>query len=159
MITQTITSLFSLTAFTTLVSALPVMNTVLITRAGGPAIISIPASCNITDPLANQPSERYIPAATTKSALLYSAYYSSLSTNKTAMSEQCLEQCYGYGNHVECKTAFWGENLVVPAGYYGTPGGQLSTGCLLFNQALDISDFVIAHESQVLNPVARNIKC
>jgi hypothetical protein len=75
------------------------------------------------------------------------------------MSEQCLEQCYGYGYHVECKTAFWAENLVVPAGYYGTPGGQRSTGCLLFNRTLDNLDFVIAQETQAMNVVARNIKC
>lgn len=75
------------------------------------------------------------------------------------MAEQCLQQCYGYGTHVECKTAFWAENLVVPAGYYGTPGGQLSTGCLLFSQALTSSDFVAAPEGQATDAFAGTIAC
>ena len=75
------------------------------------------------------------------------------------MAEQCLQQCYGYGNHVECKTAFWAENVVVPAGYYGTPGGQLSTGCIMFSRALESSDFVAAPEGQATDAFAGNIAC
>jgi hypothetical protein len=75
------------------------------------------------------------------------------------MAEQCLEQCYGYGSHVECKAAFWAENLVIPAGYYGTPGGELSTGCLLFNSALDSNDFIIAPDGQATDGFVGNIDC
>jgi hypothetical protein len=75
------------------------------------------------------------------------------------MAQQCLEQCYGYGYHIECKTAFWAENLVVPAGYYGTPGGQLSTGCLFFGRELTSSDFVTAPVGQATDAFARNIAC
>jgi hypothetical protein len=92
-------------------------------------------------------------------ALLYSAYYPSFSTNKTAMAEQCLQQCYGYGYHVECRTVFWAENLVVPAGYYGTPGGKLSTGCLLFNRTLLSSDFETAPEGQATDWFAASLAC
>jgi hypothetical protein len=91
--------------------------------------------------------------------VLYNAYYPSFSTNKTAMAEQCLQQCYGYGNHVECKTAFWAENIVVPAGYYGTPGGQLSTGCVLFSRTLESGDFVAAPEGQATDAFAGSIAC
>jgi hypothetical protein len=75
------------------------------------------------------------------------------------MAEQCLEQCYGYGYHVECKAAFWAENLVVPAGYYGTPGGQLSSGCLFFDRTLTSSDFITADAGQATDAFARNIVC
>ena len=73
------------------------------------------------------------------------------------MAEQCLEQCYGYGYHVECKTAYWAENLVTPAGYYGA--GQLSTACLLFSRALDSDDFEVAPEGQATDAFAGNIAC
>ena len=75
------------------------------------------------------------------------------------MAEQCLEQCYGYGYHVECKTAYWAENVVMPAGYYGSSGGQLETACLMFNRTLVEDDFVVAPEGQATDAFAGNIQC
>jgi hypothetical protein len=159
MLTSATTTLLSIAAISTFTNALPALRPEILTRAGGPAIVPIPSTCSVANPLATLPSKSYVPAPSTSDALLYSAYYSSFSTNKTEMAEQCLEQCYGYGFHVECKTAFWAENLVVPAGYYGTPGGQLSTGCLMFNRALDSNDFIVAPDGQATDGFAGNIEC
>lgn len=91
---------------------------------------------------------------------LYYAYYSSSpDANKTAPAEQCLKQCYGYGDHTECKGAYWAENLPVPEGYYGSPGGQPATGCLMFKRPLQSSDFVVAPAGNATNAFAGNIAC
>lgn len=75
------------------------------------------------------------------------------------MAEQCLQQCYGYGGPVKCKSAFWAENIVIPAGYYGTPGGGLSTGCIMFQRPLESRDFVAAPAGQATDAFAGNIAC
>lgn len=137
-------------------SAMPTSS--ILERAGGPAIVPIPSTCTVTNPLPSGPAA-YQPSAGARSDLLYSAYYPSFSTNKTAMAEQCLQQCYGYGYHVECKTAYWAENIIVPAGYYGSPGGQLSTGCLFFSRVLTATDFVAAPAGQATDAFAGNLAC
>jgi hypothetical protein len=157
--TSTITSLLLTAAVAATTGALPATISNLVARGGGPAIVPIPPTCTVTNPLPTSPSAAYQPAPSTSDALLYEAYYPSFSTNKTLMAEQCLQQCYGYGTHVECKSAFWAENLVVPAGYKGTPGGQLLTGCIMFDRTLDGSDFVAAPEGQATDAVAGNIAC
>jgi hypothetical protein len=150
---------FSLLSFAALASALPALDHNVLPRAGGPAAVPIPSTCTVTNPLPSSPGVSYQPAPSTADALLYNAYYPSFTTNTTAMQEQCEQQCYGYGYHVECKTAFWAENLVLPAGYYGSTGGQLSTGCLFFTRALTSGDFVAAPEGQATDAYARNIAC
>ncbi|EDU45592.1 hypothetical protein A1F94_002948 [Pyrenophora tritici-repentis] len=147
---------FLIAAISSLASALPTSN--IVPRAGGPAITPIPSTCAVTSPMPAS-NASYMPAPATKSDILYSAYYSAFSSNTTAMAQQCLEQCYGYGYHVECKTAYWAQNVAVPAGYYGTAGGQLETACLMFNRALTSDDFVVAPEGQGTDAVARNIVC
>lgn len=143
-------------ALSSLVSALPSPN--ILPRAGGPAILPIPSNCTITYPLPTSPeAAAYQPAPATTNDTLYSAYYPAFSTNKTAMAQQCLQQCYGYGYHVECKTAYWAQNILVPAGSYGA--GQLSTACLLFSRALSGSDFVVAPGGQATDAFAGNIAC
>lgn len=142
-------------AFSLLASAHPTLDTVF-PRAGGPAIVPIPSTCTVTSPLPRGPDTSYLPTST---AILYNAYYPSFTTNRTAMAEQCLQQCYGYGYHTECKTAYWADNVVVPEGYYGTPGGQLSTACLFFSEALSEIDFVVAPAGQGTDALAGNIVC
>jgi hypothetical protein len=159
MLSTSTSSLFATAAFAALASALPAINRDILPRAGGPAIVPIPSTCSVTDALPSSPAVSYMPGPSTDNALLYSSYYPSFTTDTAAMAEQCLDQCYGYGSHVECKSAFWAENVVVPAGYYGSPGGQLSTGCLFFSQALTESDFVAAPEGQATGAFARNIAC
>lgn len=151
----------AIATFCSLVIALPTTNNIL-TRAGGPAIVPIPSTCTVTNPMPADSSDSgvfYQPTVATNPDILYYAYYPSFSTNKTAMAEQCLQQCYGYGYHTECKTAFWAENLVVPAGYYGTPGGQLETGCIFFTRALTVADFTEAPEGQATSAFAGTIAC
>ncbi|KAF2714175.1 hypothetical protein K504DRAFT_155967 [Pleomassaria siparia CBS 279.74] len=148
-----------LTTLAAVASALPT-STNLVERAGGPAIVPIPSTCTVTDPLPiPSASESYMPGPSTEDVVLYYAYYPSSSTNTTALSEQCLQQCYGYGTHVECAGAYWAENVSVPAGYYGSPGGQLETGCMFYTRALDATDFVVAPEGQATTPFAGNIAC
>ncbi|KAK7183104.1 hypothetical protein DPSP01_005952 [Paraphaeosphaeria sporulosa] len=145
-------------AFATLTSALP---TTLSERAGGPSTKPIPDTCKLSDPheqTASAPSD-FIPAPSVKSVELYAAYYPSPSSNTTQMAQQCLEQCYGYGTSIECKGAFWAENMVVPPGYYGSPGGQLETACVFYTRALTEADFEEAPEGQGTGAYARNIAC
>lgn len=149
-------SLFT-TAFCMLASAMPAAE--VYARAGGPAIVPVPSTCTVTSPLPTSPDTLYLPGPAAMSDLLYSAYYSSFSSNKSAMAEQCLQQCYGYGYHVECKTEYWAENVEVPKGYYGSPGGQLSTACLLFKRPLTNGDFVAAPAGQATDASAGNIVC
>jgi hypothetical protein len=75
------------------------------------------------------------------------------------MSQQCLEQCYGYGTSTECHSAYWAENIPVPAGYYGSPGGQLETACIFYTRALTAADLEAAPEGQGTSSFARNIAC
>lgn len=125
-------------------------------RAGGPAITPIPSSCAIYNPVSAE-SPAFIPSSVAEGALLYSAYYPSNSADTTEMAEQCLEQCYGYGYHTECKASYWAENVVIPEGYRGA--GQLSTACLLYTRALSVDDFVIAPEGQGTSAYTRNLAC
>jgi hypothetical protein len=145
----------SLAAFT---SALP--SPTLSNRAGGPAISPIPSSCTVSNPLPTpEADESYIPAPSTSDVLVYSAYYPSPSTDKTALALQCLQQCYGYGKKGDCVASYWAENIPTPPGYYGTPGGSLETGCLFFTRLLTAEDFVIAPEGQATSSSAGNIVC
>ena len=142
-----------LPALLSLASALP--TTTLLSRAGGPAILPLPSTCTVSHPLTGPPS--FLPAPATTP--LYSAYYPSFTSNTTQMAQQCVQQCYGYGTHVECKTADWAENVVVPKGYYGTEGGYLATACLLFDKVLGEGDFVAAPEGQGTGAIAAVVQC
>ncbi|KAJ4292048.1 hypothetical protein N0V90_009947 [Kalmusia sp. IMI 367209] len=150
------TTLF--TAFAALTSALP---TTLTQRAGGPAVKPIPDTCTLNNPYEQSTSAPtdFLPAASAKSIELYAAYYPSPTTNTTQLQQQCLEQCYGFGTSTECKGAFWAENVPVPAGYYGSPGGQLETACVFYTRALVETDLVAAPQGQGTSAYARNIAC
>lgn len=130
--------------------------------AGGPAAVPVPENCtvtNLTPTLGHMRNESYIPTADARNDILYSAYYPSSSTNATAKSLQCLQQCHGYGDGSQCKTAFWAEKMPVPKGYYGSPGGQLDTACLFFTWKLSDVDFEAAPKGQALNAFAWSIQC
>lgn len=134
-------------------------------RAGGPAIIPIPSTCTVTSPYPTDESssQTYQPGPSTDNAVMYMAYYGTYLWNITERQTSCLEQCnglgYAYGNSDGCKSAFWAQNLTVPAGYYNGPGGALSIGCLLFNRSLTPEDFVPAPEGRATTPFARNLRC
>jgi hypothetical protein len=147
-----------LASLVTLTLALP--SSTLSKRAGGPAISPIPSSCTISHPLPTATAdETYIPAPSTSGVLIYSAYYPSPSTNKTALALQCLQQCYGYGYKGDCVASYWAENVPTPSGYYGTAGGYLETACLYYSRELTETDFVVAPKGQATTPSAGNISC
>ncbi|KAF2180489.1 hypothetical protein K469DRAFT_692693 [Zopfia rhizophila CBS 207.26] len=150
-------SIIIITALATLTTALPTTSNKVEARAGGPVAKPIPSTCTVNGPLPT--GESHVPSPSTSNALLYYAYYPSPSTNKTQMSQQCLEQCYGYGDSTQCKTAYWAENMVVPAGYCGSPGGNLETGCLMFNRTLTSAEFIPSTPGQNTSPFAGNIQC
>jgi hypothetical protein len=154
---HTSTTLFA--AFATVAMAMPTSNNVQ-ARAGGPIAKPIPSSCTVTYPIPTlDPSQGYIPAPSTNDALFYGAYYPSPSTDKTALAEQCLQQCYGYGDSTECKTAYWAENVEVPKGYYGSPGGTYNTACLFYNRTLTKADLVKAPEGKGTTPFVADLAC
>ncbi|XPT00385.1 hypothetical protein M3J09_009539 [Ascochyta lentis] len=131
-------------------------------RAGGPAAVPVPSNCTITNlapTLGQMRNQTYIPTAGANKNILYSSYYPSYSSNITTMSLQCLQQCHGYGDGSQCKASFWAENMVVPEGYYGSPGGQLETACLFFNQTMKDEDFVVTKGGQASNTFAWNLEC
>jgi len=130
--------------------------------AGGPAIVPIPSNCTVTNlaPTTGQMrNESYIPTLDASNDILYSAYYPSPTTNATQMSLQCLQQCHGYGDGSQCKTAFWADKMPVPKGYYGSPGGQLENACLFFARTLTDEDFTAAPEGQASNAFAWGLEC
>ncbi|KAF2676001.1 hypothetical protein K458DRAFT_410820 [Lentithecium fluviatile CBS 122367] len=139
-----------LTTFVALTTASP-----LIPRAGGPVIKPIPSTCTITNPLPT--ATAFVPALPSGEQPLYSAYYPSPSTNKTQLAEQCLQQCYGYGDSTECHAAYWAENVAVPEGFRGA--GNMMTACVLFTRPLTESDFEDAPEGQATDAYTRNLAC
>jgi hypothetical protein len=124
-------------------------------RAGGPAIKPIPSTCTITNP--HPAGTNFVPALPAGEQPLYAAYYPSPSTNKTLLSEQCLQQCYGYGDSTECHASFWAENVEVPQGYRGA--GNIMTACVLFTRPLTANDFEDAPAGQATDAYTRNLAC
>ncbi|KAF2774495.1 hypothetical protein EJ03DRAFT_323064 [Teratosphaeria nubilosa] len=49
--------------------------------------------------------------------------------------------------------------VVVPEGYFGGPGGELATACLMYDQFIETQDFVLAKEGRWVNETAENIVC
>ena len=130
-------------------------------RAGGPAIVPIPSNCTIINPLPHAACgtanvNGWMPAS--NESLLYSAYFDGF-LNQSEQAEQCLEQCYGYGNPGQCKSAFVGYQIPTPPGYFGTNGGDLETACLLYSTYSDPTNFTVAPAGQYLNATAGNIYC
>lgn len=133
-----------------------------IIRAGGPAIVPIPANCTVTDlapTLGHNSNQTYIPTPSTGNDIIWQAYYDAFSPDTISWSLQCLEQCNGYGGGNQCKTAFWAEEIVKPEGPYGSPGIYSSAGCLLFDRILGDADFEIAPEGQASNTFAWSLVC
>jgi len=153
-----LTSLLSL-----LVTASPILP-----RAGGPTAKSIPSDCTIINPLPHAAAaaacsttgvDGYMPSSNLSSAhLLYSSYFES-SLSPADQATQCLQQCYGYGEPGQCKSALVGEQIPTPKGYFGTAGGVLETACLFYDSYMDPTWFVAAPSGQYVNVTAGNIYC
>jgi hypothetical protein len=137
--------------------------------AGGPIAKPIPSNCTITNPLPHNATNwdnnnttdisGYKPSLTfTSTHLLYEAYFS-LPTPVEELWTQCSQQCYGYGDEGDCKSAVLAYEVPVPEGYYGAEGGELAIGCLLFDEYLTPEDFEDAVEEQWVDERAGSIHC
>jgi hypothetical protein len=132
--------------------------------AGGPIAKPIPSSCNITNPLAHTGfnttiTSGYKPSLIfTSTHLLYEAYFD-LPTPAEELWTQCSQQCYGYGDEGDCKSAVLAYGVPVPEGYYGADGGELAIGCMMFDEYLAPDDFEEAGEGEWVDERAGSIHC
>ncbi|KAF2762952.1 hypothetical protein EJ05DRAFT_471917 [Pseudovirgaria hyperparasitica] len=142
---QSLTAILSLLSLTAAAS-LP-------KRAGGPAIIPLPADCPVTSPtseLSESSTGGYKPSDAAMGANVY--YYYNPNVNFT----QCQEQCYGLSG---CTSVFKAANAPTPAGGYYGAGGVLEEACLMFSRYLTTDDFVEAQQGQYTNVQSANIGC
>lgn len=134
-------------------------------RAGGPSFVPIPQNCTVTNPLphasqycGNGTVSGYKPSANFKASHQIYDYYLPAPTGETlnAQWSGCLEQCNGLDG---CVSALLAYNAPTPAGYYGTTGGVLEIGCLMFNASMTPNNFVAAAKGHYVNETAGNIYC
>jgi len=139
--------------------------------AGGPIAKPIPSTCTITNPLTHNVNTTschnstantnggYKPTqAFTSNHTLYEAYFD-LPDPTEELWTQCSQQCYGYGEEGDCKSAVFAQEVPVPEGYYGAEGGELVSACLLFDEHLTAKDFEEAVEEEWIDERAGNIRC
>ncbi|KAF2722472.1 hypothetical protein K431DRAFT_283889 [Polychaeton citri CBS 116435] len=150
-----------------LVTSSPIINTNNRKRAGGPVTQPIPSNCTVLNPFPGAQCNNATAGSTngwmpsknfTAAHSLYSAYY----TSTGSVAEQwefCSQQCYGYGLPGSCKSVVLAYDAPTPPGYYGTEGGDLETGCLMFDTYLDPNSFEHAPEGQYVNETAGSIYC
>ncbi|KAF2730843.1 hypothetical protein EJ04DRAFT_514972 [Polyplosphaeria fusca] len=154
-----LTSTILLSAVAAIAAAMPASQPIE-ARAGGPVAKPIPSSCTVSSPLPTSSSATYLPdTSKTSNALVYYAYYDLPADNPEQLYQQCLEQCYGLGVNPPCVAAYWAQQMVVPAGYYGGAGGNLDMACLMYNRTLTAADFVQAPSGQAVTPMAGDIHC
>ena len=141
-------------------SALTIPSEALHERAGGPAFVPLTPNCTAAQFLyTTLDGTTFQPKAEVKAeSLTYQAYYGNGVYDREKETRGCVEQCNSWYPK-ECTSAFWAEDLVIPKGYYGTPGGSLSTGCLFFKRPLMAEDFEVAPEGQAERFYAANIEC
>lgn len=154
--------------FTTLLTsaALPLlaMASPIVKRAGGPAFVPLAANCTVVNPLphashqcGNGTVNGWMPSNATLKNQIYEFYLEQPDFETiNARWAGCLEQCNGLDG---CKSALLAYNAPTPNGYYGTAGGALDVGCLMFNVSLTPNDFVPATTGNYVNETAGNIYC
>lgn len=134
-------------------------------RAGGPTSTPIPSDCTQTNPLPrprhhSDSVSGYKPDPDFSSLnLLYESYFEDPSLTDDQIVKQCFEQCYGYGDSNECISALSGKDIPLPKGYYGSPGGQLMTGCLLFKEYLNTGVFLESEKGTWVNLSGVDLSC
>jgi hypothetical protein len=135
--------------------------------AGGPTPKPIPSTCTLTNPLPISSSNctiattvnGYKPTSNFTSVHTLYASYFDLPTPTSELWEQCSQQCYGYGEEGECKSAVLAHDVPTPKGYYGGAGGELMIGCLMFDEYLTSDDFEEAVEGQWSDVRAASLEC
>lgn len=133
-------------------------------RAGAPAIVPLPANCTLTDSLphaSDHPGNGTISGWKPTNATLQSEIYEFFLEQPdfysyNARYEQCLEQCHGLSG---CKSVFFSNNAIVPAGYYFSSGGEEALGCIMFSKYLTPYDFEPAANGTYVNATSANIYC
>lgn len=149
----------------TLILAVLTSSTPLHPRAGGPTSTPIPSNCSQTNPLPrgkhhSHSVSGYKPDPDFSSLnLLYESYFDEPSRTDDQLAKQCFEQCYGYDDKNECISALSGKDIPVPKGYYGSPGGQLMTGCLLFKEYLNPGVFVESEKGTWVDMRGVDLSC
>jgi hypothetical protein len=138
--------------------------------AGGPVAKPIPSTCTLTNPLIQHNTSKcttnnstntsgYKPSLTfTSTHFLYESYFT-LPTPAEELWTQCSQQCYGYGEEGDCKSAVFANEVPVPEGYYGAEGGELVSACLLFDEWLEVEDFEGTEEGEWVGVRAGSIRC
>jgi len=139
--------------------------------AGGPIVKPIPQTCTVSTPLVHNADTTncsnnittntadYKPTTAFASAhSLYEAYFD-LPKATEELWTQCSQQCYGYGDEGDCRSAVFAQAVPVPEGYFGAEGGELVSACLLFDEYLAADDLEKAVEGQWIDERAGNIYC
>jgi len=155
-------TIFISSLFLISVLAKPIINRA---GAGGPIAKPIPSTCDITNPLPHSNCSTttrmsgHKPASTFASNhTLYESYFD-LPKPAEELWEQCSQQCYGYGDVGECKSAILAYDVPTPKGYYDGSGGELKIACLLFDRFLAEDVLEAAPEGQWLDAMAGNLHC
>ncbi len=136
-------------------AAVPVLQA----RAGGPIAQPIPADCDIytvrPSPMdtAFKPTDDFI-----ASAQIYSYYLPDPApVNDDDAFQNCLEQCYGYGNPGrDCKSVVWAHQ--VPGASFGYGSGN-GSACLFFHGTVYDFDLEATTDGTYVEARADNIVC
>ena len=127
-------------------------------RAGAPEAVPLPSNCTTNNPLLALEPANYAPSIALLSKSAIYAFY--LYPGSPAVSwgyTKCIQQCHGLGNDT-CKAAFYASAVPQPP-MRGSPGGELTTACLMFDRAIGTNDFVIAKDGTYEDPVAACLYC
>lgn len=152
-----ITSILALLAPLTLTLATPT----LLPRAalaGGPAIVPIPANCTLTS---ITPADGALNFTLTPSFIAASQVFSQLDTpgenslTEAQWNEQCLEQCYGFGNDGDCVGVLLAENVTMLEFGFEETGW----GCLFVGANITQADLLETTDGSYANAQAINRWC
>ena len=127
-------------------------------RAGAPEAVPLPSNCMTHNPLLALEPANYAPSPSLVNKSAIYAFY--LQPDTPAISggyTKCLQQCYGLGNGT-CKSVFYASAVPRPP-MFGSPGGGLTTACLMFDRTLMVNDFVVAKVGTYESPVAACLHC
>lgn len=98
-------------------------------RAGGPAVVPIPANCTTTSIHPSPPCKNFTVTSDFQAAhQVYSIILSEPPSSEQDLWTTCQEQCYGFGNDGDCVSVLLAENVTGEEYGYSVNG----LGCLFF---------------------------
>ena len=126
-------------------------------RAGGPAIVKIPAGCSVNCAAPTYPTDSFKPSAAFQSAHgVFSNYIPNDSVrNVSDTYNTCLEQCFGFGNPGQCVSTVFAHNVTYQA--YGVT--NVGYACLMFGAPLTSADLVSTTDGSYAGARGTNIGC